>query len=139
MKWGDILSDKVILILCDGLRPDSVESCKNPFVKTLMGTCYYCGKVQTVFPSYTLPCHMSLMHSRKPDEHGVTGNIFVPAENGRHGLFEQLRDFKKTALSFTAGANFGTSVSPRRSASEVLYQAPFSAVRKQESFSPKKP
>lgn len=100
MKWGDILSDKVILILCDGLRPDSVESCKNPFVKTLMGTCYYCGKVQTVFPSYTLPCHMSLMHSQKPDEHGVTGNIFVPAENGRHGLFEQLRDFKKTSAFF---------------------------------------
>lgn len=94
------MSEKVMLILCDGLRPDTVESCENPFVKALMKTCRYCGKAQTVFPSYTLPCHMSLMHSQKPDEHGVLGNVFVPSENGRHGLFEQLRDFKKTNAFF---------------------------------------
>lgn len=93
------MSDKVLLILCDGLRPDTAETCGHPFVEKLMAEYAY-TRAQTVFPSYTLPCHMSLMHSMEPSEHGVCENIFVPDENGRQGLFEQLRDFGKTGAFF---------------------------------------
>ena len=93
------MSHKVLLILCDGLRPDAAESCKHPFAQKLLSDYHY-TRARTVFPSYTLPCHMSLMHSQTPFEHGVSGNIFVPAQDGRRGFFEQLRDFKKTSAFF---------------------------------------
>ncbi|MBQ6876913.1 MAG: alkaline phosphatase family protein [Oscillospiraceae bacterium] len=96
------MSDKVLMILCDGMRPDAVEKCGHPFAEKLKGISYYNPHAQTVFPSWTLPCHMSLFHSATPNEHGVTGNVFVPGE--RKGLFEQLRDnVKSTAFFYSWG------------------------------------
>ncbi len=93
------MSEKVLLILCDGLRPEAAESCGHPFKERLFKEWCYSGGARTVFPSITLPCHMSLIHSQSPDEHGISSNIFSPSSE-RHGLFEQLRDFKKTSAFF---------------------------------------
>lgn len=99
------MQNKVLLILCDGMRPDFVKNCPHPFAQKIFEEwrCAFCAR--TVFPSVTLPCHMSLMQSCTPNEHGVLSNEFVPKDGGRHGLFEQLREHKKQALSFTAGAS----------------------------------
>ena len=48
------------MILCDGMRPDAVLKCGHPFAEKLMSISYYNPHAQTVFPSWTLPCHMSL-------------------------------------------------------------------------------
>lgn len=93
------MQNKVLLILCDGMRPDYVQSCKHPFAQKILSEWRCALAARTVFPSVTLPCHMSLMHSCTPDEHGVMSNEFVAAE-GRHGLFEQLREQKKTGAFF---------------------------------------
>ena len=92
------MQNKVLLILCDGMRPDAVIKCNYPFAEKLMSTVRYNPHAQTVFPSWTLPCHMSLFHSVLPSEHGVLGNTFVPGE--RKGLFEQLRDNGKSTSFF---------------------------------------
>lgn len=92
------MQNKVLLILCDGMRPDAVLKCGHPFAGKLMNISCYNPHAQTVFPSWTLPCHMSLFHSVDPSEHGVLGNTFVPGE--RKGLFEQLRDFGKSTSFF---------------------------------------
>ena len=68
------MSEKVVLILVDGMRPDGMLKCGHPFVEELMKKSSYSLTAKTVFPSVTLPCHMSLFHSVDPDRHGVTTN-----------------------------------------------------------------
>ncbi|HBA48166.1 MAG TPA: hypothetical protein DCZ91_10295 [Lachnospiraceae bacterium] len=82
---------KVILILVDGLRPDAVESCGNPYGKELLGKGSYSLKAETVYPSVTLPCHVSLFLSVPPERHGTTTNTYTPQVRPINGLCEQLR------------------------------------------------
>ncbi|MBQ7875424.1 MAG: alkaline phosphatase family protein [Oscillospiraceae bacterium] len=104
------MQNKVLMILCDGMRPDAVVKCGHPFAGKLMSTACYNPHAQTVFPSYTLPCHMSLFHSRTPDEHGVKTNVFVPGE--RKGLFEQLKDNGKSTAFFYSWGELKDLYSP---------------------------
>lgn len=92
------MQNKVLLILCDGMRPDAVIKCGHPFAEKLMSTVPYNPHAQTVFPSWTLPCHFSLFKSRTPDEHGIMGNTYVPEDC--KGLFEQLKDNGKCTSIF---------------------------------------
>ena len=52
------MSEKVILVLVDGMRPDGMMGCGNPFAEKLIKESTYSLKAQTVMPSVTLPCHM---------------------------------------------------------------------------------
>lgn len=92
------MQNKVLMILCDGMRPDAVVKCGHPFAKELSERIFYNPNAKTVFPSWTLPCHVSLFQSAGPDEHGTKDNIFVPHE--KKGLFEQLHDNKKSTSFF---------------------------------------
>ena len=89
------MSEKVILILADGLRPDALTSCGHPFVETMRARATYSLEAQTVTPSVTLPCHMSLFHSVDPARHGTTTNIFAPQVRPIDGLVDVLADAKK--------------------------------------------
>lgn len=82
---------KVILILSDGFRPDALTSCGNPYGKELLEKGSYTLEACTVYPSVTLPCHMSLFHSVPPERHGILGNTYVPQVRPVKGLCEQLR------------------------------------------------
>lgn len=84
---------KVLLILCDGMRPDAIDGLET--VKSLQSKSSYTLNAQTVFPSMTLPCHMSLFHSVKPDRHGVTTNIYTPQVRPINGLAEVLNQAEK--------------------------------------------
>ena len=96
------MSEKVVLILVDGMRPDGMLKCGHPFVKELMEKSSYSLTAKTVFPSVTLPCHMSLFHSVDPDRHGVTTNTYTPQVRPIDGLYEQLHRAKKlTAMYYT--------------------------------------
>ena len=83
---------KVHLILVDGMRPDSLGSCGNPFIAEFLENSLYTLNAKTVFPSMTLPCHMSLFHSVDPERHGVTTNIYSPQVRPVNGICEQLRN-----------------------------------------------
>lgn len=91
---------KVILILIDGLRPDALSVCGNPYGKRLLekGSCSM--KAETVYPSMTLPCHMSLFLSVPPERHGTTTNTYAPQVRPVSGLCEQLRAANRKCCFF---------------------------------------
>lgn len=82
---------KVILISIDSMRPDGFLACQNPFAQELMKLGSYTLKGRTVFPSVTLPCHMSMFHSVPPERHGITTNLYMPMVRPLNGLFEQIQ------------------------------------------------
>ncbi len=94
------MSEKVLLILVDGMRPDSLDVCGHPFIEQLKEMSSFTAVAQTVMPSVTLPCHMSLFHSVAPDRHGILTNTYVPQVRPIHGLFEQLSKNNKTCGLF---------------------------------------
>ena len=91
---------KVHLILIDGMRPDALEKCSNPYIQKLLSESYYTLKAKTVFPSVTLPCHMSLFHSVDPERHGITTNFYMPQVRPIMGIFEAVSPFKTTAMFY---------------------------------------
>lgn len=92
--------EKVILISIDGMRPDGLLSCGHPFVNEMMKIASYSLTAQTVMPSVTLPCHMSMFHSVTPERHGITTNIYIPLARPLNGLFEQLKVSGKSNAMF---------------------------------------
>lgn len=91
---------KVHLILVDGMRPDALKKCSNPFAAELLDRSLYTLQAKTVFPSVTLPCHMSLIHAVTPERHGVTTNTYTPQVRPVPGLFEMLSPQKTTAFAY---------------------------------------
>lgn len=94
------MKQKVILISVDGMRPDGLTGCGNPYVAELMQKASYTLTAQTVFPSVTLPCHMSLFHSVTPERHGTTTNTYTPQVRPIDGLFEQIVRFGGSSAMF---------------------------------------
>ena len=94
------MNQKVILILADGFRPDALTTCGHPYGQRLLELGSYSLETETVYPSVTLPCHMSLFHSVSPDRHGILTNTYVPQVRPVNGLCEQLAAAGKTCAFF---------------------------------------
>jgi len=92
------MNEKVLLILADGMRPDALAGI--PYVEQLLANSAYTMCAKTVFPSVTLPCHMSLFHSVDPQRHGTTTNIYMPQVRPVNGICEQLALAKKSSAFF---------------------------------------
>ncbi|MBQ3486865.1 MAG: alkaline phosphatase family protein [Clostridia bacterium] len=96
------MKNKVLLILVDGMRPDSIPLCGDPAFEEFFKSGTYCMEAKTVWPSVTLPCHVSLFHSVDPQRHGTTTNIYAPQVRPVNGLVEVLAAAKKkSALLYT--------------------------------------
>ena len=91
---------KVVLILVDGMRPESMELSRHPFVKEMLAHSVYTLKGQTVMPSVTLPCHVSLFHSVPAERHGILTNTYVPQVRPIRGICEVLKAAKKKSALF---------------------------------------
>lgn len=89
---------KIILFVVDGMRPDALTNLKN--AQEIIKKSTYTMNAQTVYPSVTLPCHMSLFHSVIPQRHGTTTNIFMPQVRPIDGLFEVLKQARKNSAVF---------------------------------------
>jgi predicted AlkP superfamily pyrophosphatase or phosphodiesterase len=94
------MKNKVILISIDGMRPDGFLNCKNPYINEMMKEGSYTLNARTVFPSVTLPCHMSMMHSVPPERHGITTNLYMPPVRPVNGIFEQAKMLGKKNAFF---------------------------------------
>ena len=94
------MDKKVILISIDGMRPDGLKQCGNPFVKELEKTCAYTYKGSSVNPSVTLPCHFSMSHSVVPQRHGILTNTYIPQVRPIKGIFELVRENKGTTAFY---------------------------------------
>ena len=96
------MSEKVILILVDGMRPDGMMACGHEYPQKFVSEASYSLSARTVMPSVTLPCHMSLFHSVDPDRHGILSNTYVPQVRPIVGLFDRLDMYgKKCAFFYT--------------------------------------
>ena len=89
---------KVLTILCDGMRPDSFMHL--PEAQALLAKSSYDLKAQTVFPSVTLPCHLSLFHSVTPERHNNMTNTYTPMVRPVMSMLEQLHWAHKTNAMF---------------------------------------
>lgn len=94
------MSEKVVLVLVDGMRPDGMMDCGHPFAQQLVSLSSYALDARTVMPSVTLPCHMSLFHSVDPDRHGILTNLYVPQVRPVVGLFDRLDMYEKKCAFF---------------------------------------
>lgn len=92
---------KVILVSIDGMRADGVRACNNAFVEELTRKGSYTFDAKTVFPSITLPCHLSMFHSVPPERHGTLSNDYAVPVRPVSGLFEVLKAAgKKCAMYY---------------------------------------
>lgn len=89
----------VILIMIDGARPDALDMASCPNLDALRAAGSATMQAQSVMPSVTLPCHMSIFHSVPPARHGITTNVFTPMARPLPGLIEQARAAGKRAAS----------------------------------------
>lgn len=89
---------KVLLILLDGLRPEILLREGAP--RELLSRSAYTLKAKAVYPSVTLPSHMSLFHSVDPSRHGVTTNLYTPQVRPVRGLCEALSQAGKRCAFF---------------------------------------
>ena len=96
--------NKIVLMLVDGMRPDGMMECGHPFPAKLLEKSSYSLNAQTVKPSVTLPCHMSLFHSVDPDRHGIVTNTYVPQVRPIAGMFDHF-DAIFTPISATTSTS----------------------------------
>ena len=96
------MSEKVLLILVDGMRPDSLDVCNHPFIRKMKEEGIYIPTAQTVMPSVTLPCHMSLFHSVARQTWNFN-NTYTPQVRPINGICEQLHLYKRQAVSLQLG------------------------------------
>ena len=89
---------KVIMIVADGMRPDALADI--PVAQKIVKKSACTLNAKTVFPSVTLPCHVSLFHSVTPERHGTTTNVYMPQVRPIRGLCEVLKDFNKRSAFF---------------------------------------
>ncbi len=85
------MENKVILISIDGMRPDGLKGCGNPYVKELEKISAYTYEASSMNPSVTFPCHFSMTHSVTPARHGILTNTYVPQVRPVLGIFEKIR------------------------------------------------
>ena len=96
------MANKVLLILVDGMRPDSLALCGDDRMEQFFRAGTHCLTSQTTFPPVTLPCHMSLFHSVDAGRHGTTTNVYMPQVRPINGLIEVLSNAgKKCAFFYT--------------------------------------
>ena len=94
------MKNKVLLISIDGMRPDGLQACGNPFVKELEQRCAYTYHGSSVNPSVTFPCHFSMTLSVPPQRHGILTNTYVPQVRPIKGIFEVIKAAKGVSAFF---------------------------------------
>lgn len=94
------MDNKVLLILSDGMRPDSIAACRNGTADKILSESLYTLSAQTVMPSVTLPCHMSLFLGVPAERHGILTNTYTPQVRPVRGLCEVLRSAGKQCAFF---------------------------------------
>lgn len=92
--------NRAILISIDGMRPDGLKNCKSDYLDELLKMSSYSFDAKTVYPSVTLPCHLSMFHSVPPERHGTFSNDYVIPVRPVSGLFEQIKSAHKKSAMF---------------------------------------
>ena len=109
------VTDHVILVSIDGLRPDAIATHDAPTLQRLMSEGAYSLAAMTIVPSKTLPSHTSMLTGVGPEVHGITWNSH---DEDRLGLVEVPTVFGlahaagMTTAAFVAKAKFRHLLDP---------------------------
>ena len=76
------VTDHVVVISIDGLRPDAIDRFDAKTLQRLMREGSYSLTAQTIFPSKTLPSHTSMLTGVPPEVHGITWNTNQTEDHG---------------------------------------------------------
>ncbi|MGH7677625.1 MAG: alkaline phosphatase family protein [Gemmatimonadaceae bacterium] len=76
------LTNHVVIISLDGLRPDAIEKFGAKHLQRLMREGSYSLSAQTILPSKTLPSHTSMLTGVDADKHGITWNNDATDDHG---------------------------------------------------------
>ena len=76
------VTDNVIVVSIDGLRPDAIAAFKAPTLQRLIDEGSYTLSATTILPSKTLPSHTSMLTGEPPDRHGVLWNNAIEDQPG---------------------------------------------------------
>lgn len=68
------LTQHVVLVSIDGLRPDAIAAFSAPTLSRLVREGSFTLSASTILPSKTLPSHTSMLTGEPPDRHGVLWN-----------------------------------------------------------------
>ena len=80
-------ANHVILFVIDGLRPDALGQAATPHIDRLVARGAHTWRAQTVTPSVTLPCHVSLFCAVPPTRPRVPTNVWTPPQPPRPSLW----------------------------------------------------
>ncbi|MGH7481429.1 MAG: alkaline phosphatase family protein [Longimicrobiales bacterium] len=109
------VTDHVIIVSLDGLRPDAIELFGAERIQALMRAGSYSLEARTILPSKTLPSHTSMLTGVTPEVHGVTWNS---DQTDVHGvvdvptIFELAHDRGLTTAAFFSKSKFHHLVRP---------------------------
>jgi len=76
------VTDHVVVISIDGLRPDAIAAYHTPTLRRLLREGSYTLDARTILPSKTLPSHTSMLTGAEPAAHGITWNSDRTSEGG---------------------------------------------------------
>jgi len=88
-------SDKVVVIVVDGMRKERFEEANTPFLDELRksGTEYV--QMETVYPARTVVCFSSMFTGTYPFEHGIKSNMVWKLGLKVESIFDALRKVGK--------------------------------------------
>jgi arylsulfatase A-like enzyme len=103
------LTNHVLLISIDGLRPDAIATYQAATLERLIQEGSYTLSATTILPSKTLPSHTSMLTGEPPERHGVLWNItplFSPERIQLPTVFSALRGRGYRTASFFSKSKF---------------------------------
>jgi predicted AlkP superfamily pyrophosphatase or phosphodiesterase len=102
------VSDHVVIISIDGLRPDAIERFgANTLLRLAREGAS--AEARTIYPSKTLPSHTSMLTGLLPEEHGITWNSDRTDEHGEVSVvtvFEEAKRHGYTTAAFFSKSKF---------------------------------
>lgn len=114
------MQNKVIFMSIDGMTPDGFLQCGHPHLHEMMKKSAHSLNASAMFPSVTLPCHLSMFYSVPPMRHGTLTNTYMPPVRPVPGLMEQIHNAGGTCSMFFAWNPMRNIAHP-----DALFQAEF--------------
>jgi hypothetical protein len=87
----DIGARRVVIVSCDGLRPDAITTEDAPVMRQLIATGSYQATCLNEMPPSTLPNHTSMLTGLSVSHHGVLANTELPGRIGETTVFDAAR------------------------------------------------
>ena len=78
------------LVVLDGLRPDALSLVHTPRLDAFRHSGSWSMAATTVFPSITLPAHLSMLTSVPPEVHGILDNTWQEGGRTHANLIDQI-------------------------------------------------